>query len=63
MYIIGPGHMSKMSGMPIYDKNILKISISRTLSQMTLKLGKEQKGLEPYRSYMNDDPWLTLTYF
>ena len=33
------------------------------VSQITLKLGKMQKGLEPYRFYINDDPGLTLTYF
>ena len=30
---------------------------------MTLKLYKQQKGLKPYKSYINDDPGLTLTYF
>ena len=30
---------------------------------MTLKLGRKQKGLKPYKTYINDDPGLTLTYF
>ena len=30
---------------------------------MTLKLGTQQKGLEPYKVCINDDPGLTLTYF
>ena len=30
---------------------------------MTLKLNRQQKGLDPYKSYINDDPGLTLTYF
>ena len=32
---------------------------------MTVKLVRQQKGLEPYKSYIhvNDDPRLTLTYF
>ena len=57
-----PGHMTKMAAMPIYGKNPLEI-FSRTISQMTLKLGRKQKGLEPYKSCINDDPVLTLTYF
>ena len=30
---------------------------------MTLKLGRKQNGLKPYKSYINDDPRLTWTYF
>ena len=52
-----------MAGMPIYGKNPLKIFFSRTVSQMTVKLGRKQKGLKPFNSYINDDPRLTLTYF
>ena len=60
--IIGPAHMTKMATMPIYGENPLKI-FSRTISQMTLKLGTHQKGVKPYKSYINVDPGLTLTYF
>ena len=63
VYIIGPGHMIKMAAMPIYGKISFKIFFSRTLSKMTLKLGTQQKGLEPYKSYINGDPGLILTYF
>ena len=30
---------------------------------MTLKLGMKHQGLELYKVYINDNPWLTLTYF
>ena len=33
--IIGPGHKTKMAGMPRYGKNPLKESSSRTVSQVT----------------------------
>ena len=29
---------------------------------MTLKLGRKQKGLEPYKFFIDDDPGLTMTY-
>ena len=62
VYIIGPGHMTKMAATPIYGKNLLKIFISRTIGQITLKFGIQQNGLKPL-TYINDDPELTLTYF
>ena len=63
VYIIGPGHMTKMAGMPIYNKSLLKIFFSRMVRQMTLKLERKQNRLEPNKSYITDDPGLTLTYF
>ena len=30
---------------------------------MILKLGMYHLGLKLYKLYINDDPWLTLTYF
>ena len=30
---------------------------------MILKLGVQHRGLELYKVYVNDDPWLTLIYF
>ena len=36
--------MTKKAAVPIYDKNTLKIFFSRTISQMTLKLGTQEKG-------------------
>ena len=52
VYIIGPGHMTKMAALPIYGKKHLKVFYSR-----------QQKGLEPCKCYINDDPGLTYTYF
>ena len=54
--------MTKKATMPIYDKNPLKV-FSRTTSQMTLKHGTQQNGLESYKVYINYDPRLALTYF
>ena len=66
-YRTGPSHTGKMAAMPIYMEKPFKIFFSRTVSPMTLKLGRQQKGLELYKSYinvcLNDDPGLTLTYF
>ena len=42
VYIIDPSHMTKMVTMPIYGKHPLKI-FSWNISQMTLKLGTQQK--------------------
>ena len=63
VYIIGPGHMTKMAALHMRCKNPLKIFFSRNVSQMTLKPGTQQKGLEPYNVCINDDPGLTLTCF
>ena len=30
---------------------------------MILKLGMDLQGLEVYKVYINDDPWLTLTFY
>ena len=40
--IICPDHMTKMVAMPIYGKRPFK-------NLMNLKLGTQQKGLEPYK--------------
>ena len=53
--------MTKMAGMPVCGKNPLKIFSYRIVRQMNLV--RKQKGLESYKSYINDDPWLTLIYF
>ena len=44
--------MAKVAAMPISGKIPLK-SFFRTISQMTLKLGTQQKGLDPYKNYIN----------
>ena len=49
VYIVGPGHMAKLAVMPIGGKNFLKIFFSRMVSQIGLKLGTQQNGLEPYK--------------
>ena len=49
VYIIGSGNMTKMAAVSIYGKSPFKISRSRTISQMTLKLGTQQKEFKPYR--------------
>ena len=63
VYIIGPGHMTKMDAMPIYYKNPFKIFYSGTVSQRTLKLSTQQKGFKLYKTFVNGDPGLTMTYF
>ena len=65
VYINGPGHMTKMAAMPIYDIWLkpLKILFSRTGSPMISKLGMKHTGLKFYKVYINDDTGLTLTYF
>ena len=30
---------------------------------MIFKVGMRQRGLKFYKNYINDDHWLTLTYF
>ena len=39
VYINGPGHMTKMAGMPIYGKNPSEIFFSRTGGPIFTKLG------------------------
>ena len=53
--------MTKMAAMPIYGKNLKKIS--GTKRPMTLKLGMQHRVLEHYQVCSNNDTWLTLTYF
>ena len=57
------GHMTKMAAMPIYGKNPLEISFSRTGGPISMKLGMLHRGLQPIIVYSNDDPQVTLTYF
>ena len=57
------GHMTNMSAMLIYGKNLKKIFSSRTNRPMTLKLSIKHQVWEYYQSYSNYDPGLTLTYF
>ena len=59
----GPGHITKVTAMPIYGKNLEKIFFSRTVRPMTLKPGKQHWVLERYWVCSNDDPGVTLIYF
>ena len=59
VYINGPGHMTKIAAMPIYDKTFKNLL---TRSPIILKLGMNHWGLKVYKFYINDAPWLTLTY-
>ena len=41
VFIIGPGHMTKLAAMPIYILKIIKNFFSRTISEMALKLNRQ----------------------
>ena len=59
MYKYGLGIMTKMDAMPIYGKSLKQTYLSRTLSPLILKLGKEHWRLKLYKVYINYDPVLT----
>ena len=63
VYINGPGHITKMTAMPIYGQNPSKIFFSITGCPKILKLSMQHKELKLYKVYINDDHGLTLTYF
>ena len=52
--INGQGHMTKMAAIPIYGKNLNKIS-STELGVNELKLGMQHWGLMFYKAGINDD--------
>ena len=58
----GQGHMTKMAAISIYGKILYKAS-SPELGVYDLKLGMQHRGLKFYIPGINDDLWLTLTYF
>ena len=59
-----PGHVSKMTTMHGYGKNPLKIYFSETIREADdLETWYTAMRLEPYTVCLNDDPWLTLTFF
>ena len=62
-YSSGLGHMTNISAVPIYGKNLKKIFFSRTKRPMTLKLGMQHRIFEYYQICSNSAPGLTLTYF
>ena len=63
MFINNPGHMIKMDAMPIYGKNPLKFFFSGTTGPISTKLDMKHQGLEYYNVFINDNLWMTLTYF
>ena len=59
VYKIGVGHMSKVAARYIlYGNYPLKIFFSRTVSQMTLKLGRQQKGTRTLHKLYKWWPWI-----
>ena len=58
----GTGHMTKMATMPIYGKNLKKYS-SQEPQADCLETYYVVSGILVLQDYINDDPWLTLTYF
>ena len=54
--------MTKMATISIYDKNLYNAS-SPELGVYDLKIGMHHWGLNFYKGGINDDLWLTLTYF
>ena len=54
--------MTKMAAISIYGKNLYKAS-SPELGVYDLKIGMQHWGLKFYKSGINDDLCLTLTYF
>ena len=63
MFINNPGHMTKMAAMPIYGKNPSKFFFSGTTGPISTKLGMKHGELEYYNVCIDDDLWMTLTYF
>ena len=59
----GPGHITKVAAMPIYDKNLKKIFFSGIKRSITLKLVMQHRVLEYHQICSKDDPGMTLTYF
>ena len=57
------GHMTKMTAMPIYGENHLKIFFAGTDEPITTKLDMQQLRLEYYNVYINHDLVMTLTDF
>ena len=52
-----------MAAMPIYGKNLKKISFCGTKQQMNLKVGMQHWVLKYYQVCSNNDLRLTLAYF
>ena len=55
----GPGHMTNMATMPIFNKKPWK-NFSGTKRAMTLKVCMQHRVLEYYQVCSNDDSGLTI---
>ena len=60
--INGPGHMSKMAATPIYAKTFKNLLLQNR-EFCDLETWHAALGLKFYKDGINDEPWLTLTYF
>ena len=58
MCINNPGHMTKISAMPINGKTLQKAG-----GLISMKLGMKHQWLYYYNVYINHDPMMTLTYY
>ena len=56
------GHMTKMAAVSIYGKNLYKASFPG-MGVYDLKIGMHHWELKFYKAGINDDLWLTFTYF
>ena len=55
-------HMTKMTAMPIYGKNTLKIFLPGTTELILMKLCMKHQRPYPFILCSNHDPWLAFTY-
>ena len=56
------GHMTKMTAMPIYSKNTLKILFPGTTGPILMKLCMKNQRPKPFIICANYDPGLILTF-
>ena len=59
----GPGHMTKMAAMLIYNKKKLRNLLLRNQKADDLETWYAESGARVYQVCSNDDPGLTLSYF
>ena len=62
VYINGPGHITKIAAMPIYGKTLKNLLLQNRKSN-ELETWHVALVTHVLQVYINDDPWLTLTYF
>ena len=59
----GPGHMTKMAAMAIISKKTYKNLLFQNQKAYDFETWHEASGSGALQSYINHDPWMTLTYF